>query len=62
MTNIEFASYIIQTINYLGGAEQALKAVQDTPVPYKNRKAKKLLLKLIRTCIHIEQRENKERK
>lgn len=32
-----------------GGAQQALKAVQDTPAPYKYRRAKKRLKKLIRT-------------
>ncbi|MDD6097879.1 MAG: hypothetical protein PUB66_04015 [Oscillospiraceae bacterium] len=53
MTNIEFASFIVEFIKDLGGAEQALKAVQDTPVPYKQRKVKKYLKKLIRKYIFI---------
>ncbi|MBO5507434.1 MAG: hypothetical protein J6A00_06690 [Bacteroides sp.] len=53
MTDIEFTSYIIEFIKDFGGTEQALKAVQNTHVPYKLRKAKKLLKKMIRTYAYI---------
>lgn len=53
MTNIEFASFIVEFIKDFGGAEQALKAIQSTPTPYKYRKPKKLLKKFIRKYIFI---------
>lgn len=49
MTDIERAYYLIDFIKHFGGAKQALKAVQAFHAPYKLRKAKKLLKKLIRT-------------
>lgn len=59
MTDIEISSYIIEFIEYFGGTRQALKAVQDTHAPYKLRKAKKLLKKLIRTYAYITKKTNK---
>lgn len=53
MTDVEFASYIVEFIEHFGCARQALKAAQATPVPYKLRKAKELLKKLIRTYIYF---------
>lgn len=53
MSDIKVAAYIADFIKYFGGTEQALKAVQDTPAPYKRRKGKKLLRKLIRTYAYI---------
>lgn len=53
MSDIKAAAYIVDFVQYFGGTEQALQAVQDTPAPYKRRKVKKLLKKLIRTYAYI---------
>lgn len=57
MTDIEFKTYIVEFIKYFGGTEPALKAVQNTRPPYKLRKGRKLLKKLIRTYAYIMEQE-----
>ncbi len=44
---------IIDFINSYDTPQNALKAVQNTPAPYRKRRAKKLLCKLIRTYIYL---------
>lgn len=49
MNDIEFARYMINFIEEMGGADKAIAAIRATTCPHKFRAAKKLMLKIIRT-------------
>lgn len=53
MTDLEFASQFVSLIRVFDSPEQAIKAVQAMPVPYKHKKIKKQVKKLIRTYAYI---------
>ena len=60
MTDLEFATRFVELIRFFDTPEQALSAVQRWPVPYKRRKCKKHLKKLIRTYIYIINHKEEE--
>lgn len=60
MTELEFASRFVELIRLFESPEQALEAAQKYPVPYKCRRYKKAVKKLIRTYAYIT--NNKEDK
>lgn len=54
MTDLEFATRFVELVRFFDSPEQALKAVQKYSVPYKYRKYKKAVKKLIRTYAYLE--------
>lgn len=55
---MEFATRFVECIRFFDTPEQALSAVQKYHVPYKGRRYKKAVKKLIRTYAYIT--NNKE--
>ena len=52
MTDLEFATRFVELIRFFDSPEEALSAVQKYPAPYKGRRYKKAVKKLIRTYIY----------
>lgn len=53
MTDLEFATRFVELIRFFDSPQQALSAVQKYHVPYKHRRYKKGVKKLIRTYAYL---------